>query len=204
MQGTRGKRPALTDRRSHLRLWLTAGGGLATDLATKALAWRLLGPPPAPSAHGAPRDVIPGVLQLVTSLNPGIVFGLDFARDLGLAESWGRAATILLTLLACLFILYVFAGTRPEQKWLHAMGGLVLAGALGNLYDRLAFGHVRDFLQITLKVRGGAVWPYVFNVADVYLVIGVVALGLGCFFGGRDGRTTRPGASAAEGVHGRP
>jgi lipoprotein signal peptidase len=48
------------------------------------------------------------------------------------------------------------------------------------------------------------VWPYVFNMADVYLVVGVVALGLGCFFGGRGGRTTRPGASAAEGVHGRP
>lgn len=204
MQGTRGKGVALTDRRSHLRLWLTAGGGLASDLATKALAWRFLGPPPAPHALGAPREAIPGVLQLVTSLNPGIVFGFDFARDLGLGEAWGRAATIGLTLLTSLFILYVFAGTRPEQKWLHVMGGLVLAGALGNLYDRLFFGHVRDFLQITLKVRGTAVWPYVFNVADVYLVVGVAALALGCFFGGWGGRAPRQDAPGTEGRHGRP
>jgi signal peptidase II len=198
MQATGRKGLALTDGRSHGRLWLTVGAGLAADLATKAAAWRFLGPPPDGGTPGAVRPLVPGLLQLVTSRNPGIVFGFDFARDLGLGEAWGRAATIALTVLTALLVFWVFAGARPDRRWLHVMCGLVLAGALGNLYDRLLFGYVRDFVQITLHVRGAAVWPYVFNLADVYLVVGVAMLALGCLVGGPRGAAGERGVRPTE------
>jgi signal peptidase II len=55
--------------------------------------------------------------------------------------------------------------------------GLILGGTLGNLFDRICFGHVRDFILFTGRAQIGGfqlAWPYVFNLADVFLVIGVV------------------------------
>src|SRR5207237_9308973 len=53
-----------------------------------------------------------------------------------------------------------------REKWLMAALGLILAGTVGNLYDRLVFGGVRDFLYF-YKIE----WP-VFNFADCCLVVG--------------------------------
>jgi signal peptidase II len=150
MQTPGRKGLAVTDRRSHLLLWLTVGLGLALDLATKSLGWNLLGGPP--DGGGREISVIPEWLRLVASRNPGIVFGFSF---------------------------YIFAASRPRQRWLHLACGLILAGALGNLYDRLFFGFVRDIIQITAHGQIGGwtlQWPYVFNVADVYLVVGVIVV----------------------------
>ncbi len=170
---------ALADRASRLRLGLTALVALALDLATKHLAWHLLGPPAGPLGRGIPHDLVPGWLVLVTSRNPGIVFGLNPAEDLHLGPVAGRVLTVLLTLVTAAIIFYVFARSAPRQKWTHLWCGLVLAGAAGNLVDRIAYGYVRDFLQLTKEatVVGWTFgWPYVFNLADIYLVIGVVAV----------------------------
>jgi signal peptidase II len=89
--------------------------------------------------------------------------------------------TVALTLATAGLIFYVFAVSRPRQRWLHVWCGLILAGAFGNLYDRLLFGYVRDLIQITAHGTLGSLvvqWPYVFNVADVYLVVGVIAVAL--------------------------
>ena len=173
------KRRALTDRASHARLWLTASAGVLLDLVSKFLAWQRLGVPAEATARGEPYELISGWLRLVTSRNPGIVFGINPAEDFSLGVTGGRAVTILLTLATCALIFYVFAHSRPDQKFMHAWCALVLAGAVGNLYDRLAFGFVRDFVEITKQVSLGGWtfgWPYVFNVADVYLVAGVLAI----------------------------
>jgi len=175
------KRRALTDRASHARLWLTASAGVLLDLLSKFLAWQRLGVPADSAARGEPHELLPGWLRLVTSRNPGIVFGIDPAEDFSLGVTGGRAVTILLTLATCALIFYVFARSRPDQKFMHTWCSLVLAGAVGNLYDRLAFGYVRDFIQITKQVSLGGWtfgWPYIFNVADVYLVAGVLAIAL--------------------------
>ena len=181
------KRRALTDRASHARLWLTASAGVLLDLLSKFLAWQRLGVPADSAARGEPHELIPGWLRLVTSRNPGIVFGIDPAEDFSLGATGGRAVTILLTLATCALIFYVFARSRPDQKFLQVWCALVLAGAVGNLYDRLAFGYVRDFVEITKQVSLGGWtfgWPYVFNVADVYLVAGVLAIALVYLFAG--------------------
>jgi len=187
MQTPGRKGLAVTDRGSHLRLWLTVGLGVALDLVSKYVAWTLLRGPP--DEGGRTVSAIPGWLQFVASRNPGIVFGFSFADSMGPAA--GRAVTIALTLLTSALIFYVFASSLPRQRWVHFWCGLILAGALGNLYDRLIFGYVRDLIQITaaFHVAGFAVdWPYIFNVADVYLVIGVIAVAGTFLFGPKSGR----------------
>jgi signal peptidase II len=177
MQTPRRKGLAVADRASHLRLWLALGIGVAIDLGSKYLAWDLLGGPLEDGGHQV--EPIPGLLRLVASPNPGIVFGINFSNNPTLGLVGGRALTIGLTILTTLLIFYVFAASRPVQRWLHLACGLVLAGAVGNLYDRVVFGYVRDLIQFTGHVDIGGHrfdWPYVFNIADVYLVVGVVAL----------------------------
>ena len=193
------KRRALTDRASHARLWLTASAGVLLDLLSKFLAWQRLGVPADSAARGEPHELVRGWLRLITSRNPGIVFGIDPAEDFSLGVTGGRIVTILLTLATCALIFYVFARSRPDQKFLHVWCALVLAGAAGNLYDRLAFGYVRDFVEITKQVSLGGWtfgWPYVFNVADVYLVAGVLAIASVYLFtseeGGAPAATRKP------------
>jgi len=175
MQTPGRKGLAVTDRGSHLRLWLTVGLGVGLDLASKYAAWGLLGGPPDEGGHVV--TVLPGWLQFVASRNPGIVFGLSLTGSLGPAA--GRVVTILLTLVTSALIFYVFASSLAKQRWVHFWCGLILAGALGNLFDRLVFGCVRDLIQITAAFHVGGLtidWPYIFNLADVYLVIGVIAV----------------------------
>jgi len=103
------------------------------------------------------------------STNPGVVFGLPMPRWLV------QVATVATVLLVGGF----FAASRPRDRWLHIAAGLILAGALGNLYDRLFAAvslpgidpircEVRDFLDF-----GAWGYPWVFNVADAWLVVGV-------------------------------
>ncbi|MCL5945537.1 MAG: signal peptidase II [Planctomycetes bacterium] len=140
-----------------IRFLLIAGGGLTADLWTKHLAFAELGYGP-----GSRRVIlIPDVLQLRTTLNPGAVFGVGP----GLAPLF-----ILISLVAIGFVVYVFMNTQRQQWVIHTALGLILAGAMGNLYDR-AFNHgqVRDFILLHY-------WPWIFNLADAMLCIGVPLL----------------------------
>ena len=65
-----------------------------------------------------------------------------------------------------------------QQRWLAIALALVIGGALGNLWDRLSYGHVIDFLQLHV---GSYYWP-VFNVADSSICIGAFMLVLDTFF----------------------
>jgi signal peptidase II len=172
---------ALADRASHARLWLIASSGVFFDLVSKWLAWQRLGAPAESAARGEPYELIPGWLRLITSRNPGIVFGINPGENAYLGPTGGRLLTILLTLATCALVIYVFARSRPNQRWVHFWCAVVLAGVFGNLYDRIAFGYVRDFIQITKEISPGGWtlgWPYIFNVADLYLVAGVLAIAL--------------------------
>ena len=78
---------------------------------------------------------------------------------------------------------WLFADSRKSQYCLQGFLALILAGALGNLYDRLKYEHVRDFLRFTVGADWppwsgdtGLFWPYVFNVADIFITVGVIGL----------------------------
>jgi len=116
---------AAWDVPSHLRLWLIAAVGLGLDLWTKHLAFTRLDPNPA-DQHGF--VAIRGLMSLRRSLNPGALFGL------------GKGLTPIFigaSLLALGFVLFLFMQSGRSRRSLHVALALVLAGALGNLYDRV-------------------------------------------------------------------
>lgn len=122
--------------------------------------------------------VVPSLLELKLVLNPGAVFGL------GAGKRW---FFVVMTGAAFAFALWMFARWTTRRDWFAHVGiGLLLSGGLGNLYDRLVYACVRDFLHPLPGVRlpfgwswpwgGRDVWPYVSNVADLWLIVGVAIL----------------------------
>ena len=79
--------------------------------------------------------------------------------------------------LAALVVLSMIVGTPARSRWLLVALGLVLGGALGNIYDGFAFGKVRDFLMVDLDVRFFDPFP-IFNIADSAICVGVGMLAL--------------------------
>ena len=131
--------------------------GAALDLATKAWARASLEP------YGPASDFLPFV-SLRLTFNEGVSFSLfAFEGDIG------RAALIVFP---GLLTLAMAAWAYRSQGWQRAGLSLVTAGALGNLLDRSARGSVTDFLSLHL----GDWNPFVFNLADVWISLGVVVL----------------------------
>ena len=208
---------------AHARLWSVAMAALAIDLWTKDWAFETLRPSEV-------RDAIPGLLTFRRSINSGALFGLGK----GLVPLF-----IVASFVALGFVLYLFACSGRNRKSLHLALSLVLAGSLGNLYDRSfviadqievvdsisgqartlvgkikkddpdksyvlvgqapdgaeprpvlrreiasvsTVGVVRDFLKFEPKIAGMDTWPWIFNVADSLLVIGVIILLLNFWF----------------------
>jgi signal peptidase II len=156
---TDGER-TVSSRRLRLTSWVYAAAAAVylLDRLTKVLAEHHL-------AHHPSVDLIPGVLRLTYTTNPGGAFGL-----------FGNAPYLFLgaTLLVCAAI--VIASFGANSLPLSIGLGLVLGGALGNLTDRIVrgsglSGRVVDFIDFR-------VWP-VFNLADASIVIGAALLILG-------------------------
>jgi lipoprotein signal peptidase len=96
-----------------------------------------------------------------------------------------------ISVIAAVAIVWWTTRRAAARDWaLCAALGLILAGTLGNLYDRLVFQGVRDFLHF--KVEGVIDWP-IFNVADSCLVCGAILLLLQAFWT----RTPAPQTAAA-------
>lgn len=119
---------------------------------------------------------IPGrILNFHLVLNSGAVFGIGAHQ---------RGFFIGFTIVAVAVCLWIFCRWIAAGSTMAHIGiGLVLAGALGNLYDRLIFGRVRDFLHMLPDRHlpfgwswpGGnsELFPWVFNIADVMLLTGM-------------------------------
>ncbi len=146
---------AITSPAAWYRLLVPTIAGLALDLYTKSYVVQHL--------KGHDRVTVwPGVLEFVYTENRGAVFGMGQGHVL---------LFILFSIVALGVIGFVFACSRPGQ-WVQQIAlGLITAGALGNLYDRMMFGQVRDFILMLERF-----WPFIFNVADVLLCIGVPLL----------------------------
>jgi signal peptidase II len=108
--------------------------------------------------------IIPGFFDIVHAQNRGIAFSL-------FSDSPAEWRTLLLPLFALAAVIVV-AGIlwRPERLDRLSLAGftLILGGAAGNLFDRVLWGRVTDFLDIYV---GNYHWP-TFNVADSAVVIG--------------------------------
>lgn len=99
-------------------------------------------------------------------VNHGALFGLGNEHK-GFSN---RGFAFVSFVAAVAIIIWSFRKNSTTDLWLSVSLGLILAGTIGNLYDRLVFGGVRDFLYF-YKID----WP-VFNIADCCLVVGASLL----------------------------
>ncbi len=125
-------------------------------------------------------DVMPGV-QFMLSLNEGAVFGMT-THD---SPTVHRLIVGVATLVAVCLVLFIFASSHRCAWCTHVATAFVLAGALGNLYDRLfsrfelpgmepILHNVRDFIDCSgVPLPFGFRYVWIFNVADVLLVAAV-------------------------------
>ena len=85
---------------------------------------------------------------------------------------------------AALTVLFVLFARSDRRRWfLHVGLALVMAGAVGNIYDRVVHGRVRDFIHVTTNFSdlwgrwpAKPIWPWIWNIADAALVVGVAAI----------------------------
>lgn len=212
---------AWTHPPAHLRFWIPALFFLVLDLWSKSAVFAWLAPDES-------RTIISKTLEFRRSLNDGAVFG-SFT---GMTNLF-----IVASVLALGFVVYLFSRSFRHQWFMQIALGMILAGAIGNLYDRIFAqadvvvvttddGHrhsiigvllsepgasvvrlgawpggdqprtfkadevelrrqgvVRDFIKFVPrfptwvpKLGGMDMWPWVFNVADASLVVGVIIL----------------------------
>jgi len=123
---------------------------------------------------GFHRIIVPGLITLVHTHNPGIAFGL-FAD---IRSKW--LAALLIASSACVIALFswLLATGRAGGRQGPAGLALILGGAAGNLIDRLTRGSVIDFFEVGL---GRYHWP-AFNVADSAITIGAALVVLELLF----------------------
>ena len=112
-------------------------------------------------------DILPPLLNFRMAWNRGVNFGL-FADSSTLAKWF----LIAIALLICGFVTYWVAKDRPGKIGMIA-AGLLIGGALGNVVDRLLYGAVADFLNMSCC---GINNPFVFNIADVFIFVGAAGL----------------------------
>ena len=133
---------------------------LAADQITKAIAFAVMG-------ENAPVTmVIPGFLGFNTVLNEGISFSI------GEGDEWTQPIVIAITAVASIVIAVLICKIPKRRLLLRYALVLILAGAVGNLIDRIAMQAVRDFIYMDL----GFIKPFSNNVADLEITVGAVML----------------------------
>jgi signal peptidase II len=174
-----GKHGVALVKHKSILAFLLVGGILVLDVVTKEWALEALN-------HGG--TVETAGVPLTLAFNTGIAFGLD-------VPSAGRWILIAASVFVVIMLAGMFHQAKPTD-WLRLSAlSLVAAGALGNLRDRVRWDRgVVDFIgPIDL---GFMHWP-IFNVADMAITTGAIALGLSLW---REGAEAKAMAEAAAGA----
>lgn len=140
--------------RKGCRLWWLVLPGVLLDRVTKRAAAAALAP------HGV-KYAVHGVLSWAYTENRGAAFSILSGRS------------ILLVLLTVVLIaaLFIYLLRHPENPTLERAGmWCIIAGGLGNLWDRLAYGCVIDFIRLDFVNFA------IFNVADIFVCLGAAAV----------------------------
>ncbi|MEO0080635.1 MAG: signal peptidase II [candidate division WOR-3 bacterium] len=129
---------------------------LFLDQMSKLLVYGLI-------ERGESVRIVGDILRFSHSENPHGVFGLPFGPPV--------VYVVVQSLVAALV---VGLGIRAKGSWLACAFGMILGGALGNLADRIRLGRVIDFIDFELRAVGFR-W-YTFNLADTFVVIGILMM----------------------------
>ncbi|WP_226704082.1 signal peptidase II [Microbulbifer elongatus] len=162
------------------RWYLLALVVIVIDIATKVWAVERF-------MYGPALQIIPGLLQFTYAENYGAAF--SFLADAGGWQRWffGAVAVIFSG------VVVVWIKRLPvEKRWEPIALGLILGGALGNLWDRMVLGYVRDFISV---YYGSWHFP-VFNVADMAISVGAAMLVIELLF--FKDKSEEPGKNGAE------
>ncbi|MGB0901661.1 signal peptidase II [Halocynthiibacter sp.] len=108
-------------------------------------------------------EVFPPYLNFHMAYNTGINFGL---------LSTSRWLLIALALVISAWVAW-WVRSEGDKRWMQISGGILIGGALGNVIDRVIYGAVLDFLNMSCC---GWENPYSFNVADIAIFIGAFGL----------------------------
>lgn len=121
--------------------------------------------------------VIEGFFYFYYTKNTGAAF--SFLAGV----SWGQTFFLILTAVALVlfFVFYVYI-SKNNYRWMRVSMVFVIAGTIGNFIDRLAYGFVVDFLSF---IFGSYHFP-VFNLADVFITIGVIMIVINYLFIDKD------------------
>jgi lipoprotein signal peptidase len=177
-------------RPSYVFLALVSVLTLAADIASKAWAEHHL------EGYPGTVEVWKNHLTLLLAKNRGGAWGLLQSTS----ENVRRPFFLLVSVAAIAFIMTLYRRLQPRQRALRWGLPLVLGGALGNVFDRIRYGHVIDFIDahtafeftrhpFHLSFTHGADhhWP-TFNVADIAICVGVGLMAIDMFTSKR-GRT---------------
>jgi signal peptidase II len=129
----------------------------ALDQFTKQMVLRFVSP-------DEPRVLVSDFFSLVNVTNTGAAFG-SFRGN--------NTFFTVISSVALVIVLGLLLRTQIPDRWRDISLALLLAGIVGNLTDRLLYGHVIDFLLVDLHVRYAHPWP-AFNVADSCISVAVV------------------------------
>jgi signal peptidase II len=124
-------------------------------------------------------DIIEGWLAFNFTKNPGMALGMDWLSTPAIS-----VVAIIATIGIIVYILYTL--NKANLAYLTCMG-LIIGGALGNISDRIFMGiaggyggvlhgHVVDFIHFNLTIGDWAVFPYIFNIADVAISTSIIVL----------------------------
>jgi len=139
-------------------LWL-AVLAIVLDFTTKQMAEHFL-------QYAQPVYVLP-IFDLTLLYNKGAAFSF-LANESG----WQRWFFALIAIGVSTVLTIWLMKLKPSERWLSAALALVIGGALGNLYDRFAYGHVVDFLHFHWEEH---YFP-AFNIADSAITLGAIML----------------------------
>lgn len=133
---------------------IAAVGGVVIDIVTKWFVFSKLD-------EFEKIILIPGLLNILRSENEGVVFGLFPGKT---------NAFIVFSAIAIIVILCIYIWSNKTLFISNLALGLVLAGAIGNLWDRIWYRYVRDFIDLHIGEKYH--WP-TFNIADSLICIGI-------------------------------
>lgn len=141
---------------------------VAADLISKAIV----------EANIPLRDsvsIIPNFLYFTYIRNDAAAFGSSFGLDKLFGQTGTMVFFIVITFIAIGFFGYFLYKNRGKSLVFRLAFALIIGGAIGNLVDRIAFGYVRDFVEIVyfgLTIFGSTHFA-IFNIADAALCVGV-------------------------------